>query len=216
MKNMIQLIRLGFPEILNHNDLSIDDKCLYWRSYTAGLKENYGATNELIYNFKKKPSSIAKNSNLKYYKERAIKQLAYEFTVAVKKTDSYENSTFVPMPPSKSKSHPDYDDRLVKLLNRVSEIKRIKLDIREIILQKSDTESSYKTNTRLSIDNLVEIYEIDRSLIIPVPKRVFIFDDILTRGSHYKAALKVLNKVWPNAEIIGLFIARSEHKGNEF
>ena len=61
---------------------------------------------------------------------------------------------------------------------------------------------------RLNPDDLKECYEIDENLIEPPPNNIILFDDVITTGSHFKAAKNILNEIFPNTIILGLFIAR--------
>jgi predicted amidophosphoribosyltransferase len=45
-------------------------------------------------------------------------------------------------------------------------------------------------------------------LTVPPPTDIGLFDDVLTTGAHFRAAHSVLKRAFPNARIIGLFIAR--------
>ncbi|MFZ2316099.1 MAG: hypothetical protein WAW86_10650 [Gammaproteobacteria bacterium] len=100
---------------------------------------------------------------------------------------------------------------MCKILDVVSNRKNITLDIRNIITQSQTTQAAHFTQKRMSVNELCNIYDIDLSQIEPIPKNVFIFDDILTKGTHFKAVQKMLKTVWPNANMFGLFIARSKY-----
>jgi hypothetical protein len=65
------------------------------------------------------------------------------------------------------------------------------------------------SSQKFTIAELFKVYEINKKLIQPIPKKNFIFDDILTKGTHFKAIQKKLGEVWPKILIIGLFVARS-------
>jgi predicted amidophosphoribosyltransferase len=55
---------------------------------------------------------------------------------------------------------------------------------------------------------LAQYYEIDENLADPEPENIAVFDDILTTGTHFRAAKRVLSERFPNARIFGFFIAR--------
>ena len=44
--------------------------------------------------------------------------------------------------------------------------------------------------------------------------KIIIFDDVLTKGSHFKAMQKILNLQYPQIPIVGLFIALSTYDSN--
>jgi 8-oxo-dGTP pyrophosphatase MutT (NUDIX family) len=43
----------------------------------------------------------------------------------------------------------------------------------------------------------------------PTPCAIILFDDIITSGAHFKAVQEIIHKAFPNAPIIGLFVARN-------
>jgi predicted amidophosphoribosyltransferase len=57
-------------------------------------------------------------------------------------------------------------------------------------------------------------YEIEENYYIieershPAPASIGVFDDILTTGSHFKAIQSILAQRFPNAPIVGIFLAR--------
>lgn len=114
----ISLLRLDAIGLKRHIDLTDDDICYYWREYTSGRGFDYSKTNDLI----KKFQIPISETHRKYYKEQAIEQLAEEFIRIIPKDSTYQKFTFVPMPPSKLCNHPEYDDRLTKLLEKISRL----------------------------------------------------------------------------------------------
>ncbi|MDJ0687246.1 MAG: hypothetical protein QNJ41_01935, partial [Xenococcaceae cyanobacterium MO_188.B32] len=83
---------------------------VYGRIYTPGASYTYSQTNDFILNFKIKPSEL----NRLRYKQSAINRFADEVIELFKGDflNTNDNYFLVPIPPSKSKSHSDYDDRL--------------------------------------------------------------------------------------------------------
>ncbi|WP_419600284.1 hypothetical protein [Thiolapillus sp.] len=187
----------------DHYHLTVDDTCYYIGEYTAREGYAFSATNQLIYNLKK--SVLVRGQVQWEYKEQAIKQAASALRDALN-NDALNAVTFVPIPPSKSKSDPLYDDRLYRVLHTIRP--NPTLDIRELILQKNSMEAVHLNEKRLSPDDLKECYEIDENLIEPLPNNIILFDDVITTGSHFKAAKNILCEIFPNANILGLFLAR--------
>lgn len=208
MNTPLQLIRLGELEIPQHVDLHQNDNCFYWRKYTTGKGYTYGETNQLIKNFQ---ISLTEPQKRLYHKSKAIEKIANELIQVITKDSVYKDYTFIPVPTSKGRGNDDYDDRLLKTLNRVSELKKIKMDIREVIIQKSKTQQAHtvSANKRLSIDELCHLYTVQEKLLNPITKKIIIFDDVLTKGSHFKAMEKTLKPHYPEIPISGLFIACS-------
>lgn len=209
MTTPLRILRLDELEINQHFDLDSEDMCYYWRKYTAGKDYTYSDTNRLIKNFRIPISDERRVS----YKIKAIDQLAREFIQLVKNDATYTNYTFIPIPTSKGRDSQDYDDRLIKLLHLVSKYKKMNMDIRELIIQSQKTPQAHTlpSKERPSVEELLNLYIIKDDLLKPTPKNIIIFDDILTKGSHFKAMKKMLQKCYPGVPIMGLFIACSSY-----
>ena len=199
-QRLTQVDELTLPD---HYYLTAADTCYFLGEYTARGGWQESKTNSLIYNFKK---SVEKRGEDQWrYKEQAIRQSAEAFRRAIK-AEWFNTATLIPIPPSKAKTDPLYDDRLTRMLKAIRP--QPPLDIRELIVQKTSTEAVHNSSTRLRPETLEPLYEIEQSLTIPQPQVIGLFDDVLTTGTHFKAAQSLLNKAFPDVRIIGLFIAR--------
>ena len=177
--------------------------CYYFGEYTARKPYSYSATNQLIGNFKKKVDRRGRPDW--HYKEEAIRQVAAVFRAAIA-DKSLDAMTFIPIPPSKAKTDQLYDDRLVKMLRAIRSNPVV--DVREIITQTNSTMAAHESDQRPTPDQLEQIYAIDRALLKPVPGFIAVVDDVLTTGCHFVAMKRVLARTFPEAKIIGLFLAR--------
>jgi hypothetical protein len=74
------------------------------------------ATNDLIGNFKKSPR--LRGTPAWSYKERALERLAAELAAALDPA-WLATATLVPIPPSRARSDPAHDDRMLRLLRRL-------------------------------------------------------------------------------------------------
>jgi predicted amidophosphoribosyltransferase len=201
-KRVLKIDALTLPD---HHYLDAQDICYYAGEYTAGEGHAYSETNQLILNFKK---SVDKRRTAQWqYKERAILQAAAIFRAAIK---GDAEITFVPIPPSKAKSDPLYDDRMLQLLQAVCRGRHT--DIRELIIQRQSAAAAHLSDTRPTPDELVANYQLDESLAEPAPQTIFVVDDVLTTGCHFKAVKQVLARRFPEARIVGLFLARRAPK----
>jgi predicted amidophosphoribosyltransferase len=70
------------------------------------------------------------------------------------------------------------------------------------------TAAVHDQDNRPRPDQIQANYGIDDALRNPTPKVIGLFDDVLTTGSHYRAASAVLKQAFPDVRIIGFFIAR--------
>lgn len=146
------------------------------------------------------------------YKQRAIERFASEVTDFFRRyLDPDRQVTLVPMPPSKIRSHPDYDDRLEQVAQRVAsfcdQVTWLPL------LKGIRNMESYHLSTQFrDPDEIFEAIAIDGSLISQYQKGsvLFILDDILTSGAHFTAAVRHIEAVLPDAVIAGIFWAKAQ------
>ena len=190
----------------DHSHLTQNDECFFLGEYMARAGYEHGPTNDLISNFKK--TMDRQNRPEWRYKKRAINQAAKAFLNGLGGVESsYLNLwTFVPIPPSKAKDDPLYDDRMLRMLKAIRS--NPPLDIRELIIQSESTQSAHESDVRPQPTEIESLYRIDDNLTEPYPSTIAVIDDVLTTGAHYRAAHSVLSARFPSVEIKGLFIAR--------
>lgn len=196
-----RITKIDGLELPDHHFLDVNDECYFFGEYSAREGYTYNKTNEFIYNLKK--SVDRRNLPEWQYKENAI-QRAAELLGASINFDL--DITLVPVPPSKAKTDPLYDDRILRVLKAIS---HENLDIRELIIQRETIKSSHSTEERPSLQFLIENYSIDKKLLSPEPKTIIIVDDVLTTGRHFKAIKSILLNQFPHTKIIGIFMART-------
>lgn len=187
----------------DHFQLNAEDKCLFLFEYTSGRDYTFSETNQLISNLKKKPSTA--NRPGYHYKARAIRSCSNAFGQALNRK-WLDDATLVPVPGSKIAGHADYDDRMTQVCQGIRASPP--LDVRSIVRQTVSYESSHTTGNRISVEELLEIYEIDETQVSPPPKWIGIFDDMLTVGVHYRAMHALLRRRFPSVPITGIFVAR--------
>jgi hypothetical protein len=140
----------------DHFFLTPDDACYFLGEYTARKGYAFSATNQLILNFKK---TLDKRGTAQWrYKDRAIGETATAFRTALT-GGLLDRITLVPIPPSKAKGDPLYDDRLVRMLDAIRPQPR--LDIRELILQRVSTAAVHGQANRPRPDEIQANYAID-------------------------------------------------------
>lgn len=186
-----------------HHHLTKDDVCYHLGEYRQRAGYSFSKTNSLISNLKK---TLDKKGQRGWsYKEKAIDTVAGNLRAILGKK-AIEKWTFVPAPPSKIKTDPLYDDRLVKILQKMGA--GYNIDIREMIYHLSSKEPDHTSDNRQSLSDLEANMRLDRSLLAPSPTNIIIFDDVLTTGAHFVVIKKLLKAQFPAARIIGLFVAR--------
>lgn len=197
-KRVLAIDALALPD---HHYLDRGDTCYYAGEYTAGEGHAYSDTNQLILNLKK---PVDRRGRPEWrYKEQAITQAAEIFRDALKPRAQL---VLVPVPPSKARTDPAYDDRMLRLLQHVSVDRPY--EVRELVVQAQSTVAAHLADRRPTPDELIANYRLDESLALPIPRNIFIVDDVLTTGCHYKAVKRVLQARFPDASIYGLFVAR--------
>ena len=69
-------------------------------------------------------------------------------------------------------------------------------------------ERSHTTEAWPDLQTLIESYGVEEIFAPATLRRLIVFDDVLTTGRHFKAVSHVLRKAFPEAAIVGLFLAR--------
>ncbi|RFM34465.1 hypothetical protein [Chitinophaga silvisoli] len=197
----MKLQRIEQKNLRDHYYLNGHDDCYYLLEYMPGEDFDYSEANQLIPNFKKKRGA----SGWKY-KGQAISKVAEYLEDAIDDLD-LAGCTLVPIPPSKIKTNPQYDDRMTQVLNRLNS--EGNLDVREIINAIEDRDASHLSGDhRPKLDDLVENYELDLEECEELKSTVVLFDDLITAGAHFKACKQVIQDAFPDIKVIGVFIAR--------
>lgn len=184
----------------DHCYITPDDHCAYYGEYTARRGYSHSTTNQLVWDLK---VAINKTNQL-CYKRNSVAQIA---KVLQQTISNPQDLVFVPVPPSKAKTDPLYDDRMTEIL-RLYQAAVPQVDYRELVVQNTTTRASHESGDRLSSDELAALYSIDESLSSNLRTSIIIFDDMLTTGSHFKAMQSVLSQRYPQQRFGGLFIAR--------
>lgn len=189
-----------------HFHLLPDDECYVLREYTARQGFNFSHSNDLILNLKKSP--LKRNSHEWKYKARAISQAAAELRQSIN-PQWLVSATLVPMPPSKAVGDPEYDDRMLQVVQELRGTSSY--DVRQLILQNGNVPPSHG-GIRASTAHLASCWSIDPNVAHPPPTAIGVFDDVLTRGTHFRAAKTVLQaRFGSSLSVVGFFIARAVH-----
>ncbi len=183
----------------DHFYLGEEDECYFLYEYTAGAGWQGGATNQLVHNLQKK-----KGDGGYHYKVPAIAQCARDFSQAIN-AKWLAGATLVPVPPSKNKTDPLFDDRMVQVCRGIRSA--VPSDVREIVEQINSTDT-FKGGHRKSPDELEANYRIVANELAQARPAIGVVDDVLTTGSHFKAVRAKILAERPNAKIVGFFVAR--------
>lgn len=185
--------------------LSDDDTCFHFGDYTSGGGFKKSTTNQQIHNLKKKPTCSAI--------ELHYKKLAIEYWGGILSAGLNINAdtqvTFVPMPCSKPSGHPEYDDRMLKVLQFMARSKP-PLDIRPILMQTALRPSQHEGGGRQTPQQLLQTLAVDHTqLLYPARGTVIVVDDVITMGASFNAAKSLLKNVPGINQVAGIFLAKT-------
>ncbi len=187
-----------------HRYLMPDDECYFLHEYTARAGYAHSAVNQFIHNLKKSPT---KRLEPQYqHKLQAIERAIAEFkAVFASSSNLYAECTFVPMPPSQAPGAAEYDDRMWQVVQGIC--KEANADARELISQTNSYDPAHLANTynRIKPKELQALYRLDTN---PPKPTVLLFDDVLTTGTHFRAAKSAIVTNYHEVRVVGLFIAR--------
>jgi len=187
-----------------------EDICYYIWKYNPNSEVNE-SVHSFVKNFKRNPQELQGNTFFPKYKSQSINKAAHELSLICNRLEDnnkFKDSIWLPIPPSKSKADPLYDDRLVKVLESINSSFRLKFH--DIFSTINSTESSHKSNERdvqLKIDNItcnshgIELLKNNANFIV--------FDDIITSGASFKALKTIIQSNNPDANVIGLFLCKT-------
>ena len=131
-----------------HFHLKPDDECYFLYEYTSHKDFRFSQTNQLIHNLKKSP--LKKDKSEYRYKGQAIRQIA-SLLESVLNEGWLSGATLIPVPPSKARDHPEYDDRMTQVCRQM---KGGHVDVREVVKQVRSMDAGHATGTRHSVDDL--------------------------------------------------------------
>jgi predicted amidophosphoribosyltransferase len=176
----------------------------FLREYTRGGGFQASDTNQLISNLKK---SVERRNQADYrYKIQAIGIAGRELR-AVLSEEWLTSATLVPIPPSACRNDPLHDDRMTSVIRILS--RELEVDVRELIVQRESAIPAHLSGDyRPRVNDILANYQIDENLSEPPPTSIGLFDDILTAGSHFRAAKLLLQQRFGNIPVVGIFIAR--------
>ncbi|KWF09533.1 hypothetical protein [Burkholderia pseudomultivorans] len=210
-----RLTAVGTLERPLHAHLPQNASCFFWGEYTpyehtGGQNWDFSATNQLISNLKKKMDRQGQYDWR--YKTGAIQQVAAAFAQFWQwgSLNAQYRVCLVPVPPSKARTDPMYDPRMMDILRGIEQRSGIALDIRDCLSFSGANTASHLQQVRPTPEDLYQDLVFDSTIGRPAhqPGVIFLFDDMLTTGAHYVAASRKLGEYFPNVQVVGNFVAR--------
>ena len=136
----------------DHAHLTPEDSCFFWLEYTSGRDYTFGKANSFINNLKK-PLRFRDRPEVWQYKLLAISNCARALDEGINH-DWLQSATLVPVPPSKARNDPCYDDRMLGVLENLN--RRHPVDFRELVVQTKSLRSSHEAGEdRVTIPELL-------------------------------------------------------------
>lgn len=177
--------------------LSADDECYYGCDFTSGGGFQASDCNDRIYNLKHEPSYKGKPPWR--HKERAAAEFAVELAGLLPPSASF---TFIPT--SKCKTDIAYDGRWEMVWEQVQRA-RPDLSLLDLFVVRQSVPSARSGNRA----GAVEAIEWSGAFLIPPPSEIWLIDDVVTEGRHFRHCKELIHAVAPTAKVIGAFWGRT-------
>ncbi|MFC1944846.1 hypothetical protein ACFLX5_05105 [Chloroflexota bacterium] len=185
--------------------LNDDDLCFYARELISHGGYTASDANSLMNNFKKEASK--RGTREWFHKERAVKQLAGELAPAL-----IDNAMVFSIPTSKTKDHLDHDLRFEMLFEEVRAIKTVVV-VEPIRYSISQLAAHDEGGTR--DPDIIKSNYIWDGFGGKCPDIVYIVDDVLTTGGHFRACKDFVLEHCPETLILGYFFCKAVFAENE-
>ena len=187
-----------------HKDLNL----IYGRIYTVGEGYQFSDTNQQISNLKIKPSETQRLR----WKRAAIKKFADELTALLKANIPEDRSmALIPIPPSKTSRHPDYDDRLLQVVKTVA-ANLSTVRCWPVLECTVDRESLHSGGAHRTVQEVYKSIGINEAIFSNRNENeiLCLLDDVLTSGASFSAARNKLLERFPGKKVSGIFWAKAE------
>jgi hypothetical protein len=224
---MRELVKMDAAVMGEHAALRWKDECYYLLEFYPGKRYGFDPDNDLVKNLKRRVDRSGMIALKR--KEWAIRDIAAFLRPALAVLFDFAATTFVPVPPSRMRSSPHYDDRVAQLLRLACPLDA---DIRELVVCREEREPVHFSEARPSAEMLLENYALGEAAADavggdlvgagaaggemvgadaaagPVKERIVVFDDVITGGNHFVACRQFLLTHFPGREVVGVFVAR--------
>lgn len=217
----------------NRPYLRENDWCVYAREYQSGKDYRAGETNSFISNFKKSASKIkpkygrllsfdgpAKtikvSSPQSHYRREAVGKFKEEIKQLFKqiKLEATQNITVTAIPSSKRRDDPEYDNRFEDLFNELAK-EYSGLCVEWPVEIKQTVQSAHGSTKVRPFPEQIKANYSWKGFKREFPKRLYVFDDVITTGAHFRAFSDFLRDNEYNGEIVGVFWAKAIQFINE-
>ncbi len=190
-----QIDDLNRPYFLNENDI-----CIYAREHVDGGYEA-SESNQMLFNYKK--SLDRKGMPDWHYKVHSIGLFAAELN----ELNFPANSVLIPAPTSNPRNSEHFDSRIEDSILKLIEF-HPNLIFQPILDIKQSFPSAHAGGGSRKPFEIKKNILVSPFTIEPVPKRVFLIDDMITTGGHFRACKDILLEKYPDLQVIGIFWAK--------
>ena len=204
-----KLRQIGDIERPDHSYLTPEHNCYYFGEYTSGEGYSHSSTNSIVNNIKKPPST--RETPQWKYKLEEIDRVGSLIRNSLK-PEAISSISFVPAPPSKPPSDPDYDDRILQLSRAAGE----DIDIRPLLETVQARDPAHLRDDLRSPDVLVAGMRFcpeHLESVTPVGTHIILLDDVIVTGATFVSCRQILLSHIPDARVSGLFVARRVLEG---
>jgi hypothetical protein len=184
----------------DHYYLTPNDDCYFLGEYTAREDHSHSTTNQIIKNLKKKPST--RGTGQWWHKENDMRRVATIMRSALVQ-NIIPSLTFVPVPPSKLATDPEYDDRMLQISRQISPN-----GTRELLKATSSRETRHIGSNKRDPAELRATLAIDARYVSPTPSHIILIDDVVTTGCSFMVCKRLLIDHFPDVRVSGMFVAR--------
>lgn len=197
--NLRQITDIERPD---HYFLEDGDNCSYFGEYTARRGYEFSRANDIIINFKK---PVSRRGRGEYrHKESAINGVAASLR-AILTPAALTQYCMVPIPPSKRRDHPEYDDRMTQVCTKIS----ASIPFCNLLETAANRVPAHESVERPGPDALYEGLAVHDDLLPMIHgKNIILLDDVLCTGASFKACKRKIIELSPAANVYGFFIAR--------
>lgn len=189
--------------------LDENDVCFYYMKKPTGLPSDSKA-GQLIFNIKINPYKMSEKQRVAGYKEKAIKNCAEDMSIFLGNNMHVcpvNRTLLVPIPPSTPKNHVEYDDRMAQVCKLIS--KKLGYRFADCLESANYLGSLHKGDIPRDIDLIINNTIFHSEMITPDIRYVFLVDDQLTKGTHFKAMKRLITGKC-NVQVFGLFWAKQD------
>lgn len=208
--------RISRVNSFNHRELDGEDICLFLHTretHQYGEIDQWSYAYQTIENFKISPVALQNNPARRRYKEQAVQTITNDLTMLFRDANPRARFLLVPAVTSKSRTDPNYDDRLIKVCSTVAS-RFPNVDSYELLSISRTIASAHPGAGTRNVNALFSNIVVDTSIAIRDYASVLIFDDVISSGAHFKACKLAIQRAYGNDVLIeGVFWARTASWG---